>query len=364
MVDAREHKEHTKEVSHEKLDALLGHQTHQTSLGGVRRECKKSTLTAVSLNAFTCNYGTVSYSDAEPPACSAQPVESIALSISGRERDIGDMFVRRVLPAAKCRSVGPFVFFDEMGPAVFAPGAGISVRPHPHINLATVTYLFEGEIMHRDSLGFAQLIQPGAVNWMTAGQGIVHSERTSAELRKSGSKLHGIQAWLALPKEAEEVEPSFAHHPANEFSTFQLGDTNARLIAGEGFGKKSPVSVLSPLCYADIVMEAGQSFVVPREYSERAMYLVSGEIQVGTSAFGARQMLVLADDTTPEVFAKARSRLMFLAGEPMAEPRHLWWNFVSSEKSRIEKAKTDWREGRFPVIPGDEEERIPLPTIP
>ena len=332
--------------------------------GGEGRNASKGIWWLFLMQIFVCNFEFVTYSDTDAPDCTPSDSNGISLLVSGKEKDIGEMFVRRLLPAEKCRSVGPFVFFDEMGPAVFSPGAGISVRPHPHINLATVTYLFDGEIIHRDSLGFVQAIQPGAVNWMTAGQGIVHSERTSAELRKSGSKLHGIQAWLALPKEAEEVEPSFAHHPANEFSTFQLGDTSARLIAGEGFGKKSPVSVLSPLCYADIVMEAGQSFVVPREYSERAMYLVSGEIQVGTSAFGARQMLVLADDTTPEVFAKARSRLMFLAGEPMAEPRHLWWNFVSSEKSRIEKAKTDWREGRFPVIPGDEEERIPLPTIP
>ena len=303
----------------------------------------------------------MSYSDAERPECAKNDRDGISVCISGKERDIGDMTVRRILPSLSCRSVGPFVFWDEMGPAVFEPGGGLTVRPHPHINLATVTYVFEGEIMHRDSLGVEQPIQPGAVNWMTAGKGIVHSERTRPELRAEGAKLHGIQAWLALPKEFEEIEPSFQHHPKEELPTFQRGGAEVALIAGEGFGHQSPVSVLSPLCYADIRLKTGASLQIPEEYSERAAYVVSGILTVGSKKSTGPEMLVFAKGAKPTLVAESDCRLMFLAGESMPEPRYLWWNFVSSDKKRIEKAKEDWQEGRFPVVPGDEDESIPLP---
>lgn len=280
--------------------------------------------------------------------------------IEPRLRDLGGFSVRRVLPAPFHRTVGPFIFFDHMGPAVFAPGGGIDVRPHPHINLATVTYLFEGEIFHRDSLGSAQAIRPGAINWMTAGQGIVHSERTAPEVRAAGHRLHGLQIWVALPRAAEECAPSFHHHPADSLPVVSEGGVRARVLVGSAFGATSPVPTASPLCYADLELAAGALAPLPRDFSERAVYVVDGEVSLQGAPVAAGRMVLLAAEDA-ELRAESAARLVFIAGEPLDGPRFIEWNFVSSSRERIEEAKRAWREGRFPLVPGDEDERIPLP---
>ena len=283
-----------------------------------------------------------------------------------RQSDLGGGFVvRRALPAAQRRTVGPYVFFDQMGPVVLEAGRGLDVRPHPHIGLATVTYLYEGAIVHRDSAGNVQSIRPGEVNWMTAGRGIAHSERTGPELRRSGSPLAGIQVWVALPKAFEEAEPAFAHHAAGELPA--LGDTGVRvrLIVGTLAGARSPVQVFSEMFQADVELDDGASFHVPPEHEERAAYVVAGRVSAGDSgAFDAGQLLVFG--TGREVVLTAAdgpARLMLFGGEPLDAPRHLWWNFVSSSKDRIEQAKADWQAGRFAAVPG-ETEFIPLPEPP
>lgn len=277
-----------------------------------------------------------------------------------RTRDLGDGFeVRRALPAAQRRMVGPFVFWDQMGPTVLAPGRGLDVRPHPHIGLATVTYLFEGEILHRDSLGSVQAILPGAVNWMTAGRGIVHSERTAPETRAKGGPLFGIQSWVALPRAAEECAPAFSHYAAQSLPEIAEDGLRARVIAGSLFGARSPVATAWETLYADIALDAGARLTVP-EHEERAVYVVAGEVELGGHAYGPGTLLVLAAKGAPVLHAPTGTRLMLFGGAAMDGPRHIWWNLVSSSQDRIEQAKADWRAGRFPKVPG-ETEFIPLP---
>jgi redox-sensitive bicupin YhaK (pirin superfamily) len=282
---------------------------------------------------------------------------AIELTIEARIRSLGEFDVRRVLPVAKRRNVGPFVFFDHMGPAVFPPGKGIAVRPHPHIGLATITYLFEGEIMHRDSLGVAQLIQKGAVNLMTAGRGIVHSERASDDLAIT-SRLHGIQSWMALPVELEEMEPSFIHYPAAALPALEIGGCAVRVIMGAAFGHESPVATYSPTLYLEVEMPPAAHFVLPAA-GECAAYVVSGEVEIDGTRHAEGVMAVARPGTTPGLNAVTASRIMVVGGAPLG-PRHIWWNFVSSSKERIEQAKRDWVDGKIGKVAGDDE-FIPLP---
>jgi len=278
-----------------------------------------------------------------------------------RTRDLGDGFeVRRVLPSEERRTVGPFVFFDQMGPTVLRAGTGLDVRPHPHIGLATVTYLLDGEILHRDSLGTVQPIRPGEVNWMTAGRGIVHSERTPPELRTTGTRLFGIQTWIGLPNDREEVEPSFVHHAESALPMLEGDGKHVRVIAGEFQGARSPLAVFSETLYADAALAAGARLEVPPDYPERAIYIAEGRIAIAGDPFEAGRMLVFSPGDAILVDAIAQARCLLLGGEPLDGPRHLWWNFVSSSVERIDQAKADWREGRFPRVP-DETEFIPLP---
>ncbi len=284
-----------------------------------------------------------------------------------RTRDLGDRFeVRRALPSVERRMVGPFVFLDQMGPTRFEAGRGIDVRPHPHIGLATVTYLFDGEILHRDSIGSVQAIRPGDVNWMTAGRGIVHSERSAPEVRAAGSTLAGLQCWVALPQRHEEDEPAFAHIAASELPLEAAEGATARIIAGEFFGRRSPVHTLSPLFYVDVQMQPGARLVVPAAYAEQAIYVVGGELDLGRDGrFAAGRLLVLKPGASVTLgnTGLVATRVMLLGGEPMDGPRHLNWNFVSSSTDRIEQARDDWRHQRFAPVPG-ETEFVPLPESP
>jgi redox-sensitive bicupin YhaK (pirin superfamily) len=283
-----------------------------------------------------------------------------------RTRELGDGFtVRRALPAAfpgnpRRRSVGPFVFFDQMGPAALAPGRGLDVRPHPHIGLATVTYLFEGEIVHRDSLGSVQPIRPGDVNWMTAGRGIAHSERTPPALRAAGSRLFGIQVWVALPRAHEETAPAFVHFPGAELPLLQEGRTRTRLVLGESHGLRSPVATLSAMFYADAALEPDAKLAVDFRYEERAAYVAEGTIEHDGTRYPAGQLLVFRARDSVVLSAREKARLLLFGGEPLDSERHLWWNFVSSRRSRIAQAAADWKAGRFARVPGDGE-FIPLP---
>jgi redox-sensitive bicupin YhaK (pirin superfamily) len=286
---------------------------------------------------------------------------AIAHLLKPKPRDIGAFDVLRVLPAIEARSVGPFIFFDHFGPVDIAPGGGMDVRPHPHIGLATVTYLFEGEILHRDSLGFVQPISPGDVNWMIAGRGIVHSERTRPELRASGFRMHGIQSWVALPKEDEEVEPSFHHHPSASLPTWTQVGVALKLVAGTAWGRESPVKVHMPTLYVAMVFEPGARITVPAEHAERAVYVATGSLDVGETEVEQHQMAVLNEGLDVALTAGSDgAKVMLLGGAPLDGPRHLWWNFVSSSKDRIEKARDDWRAMAIGMVPGDDE-FIPLP---
>ncbi len=273
--------------------------------------------------------------------------------IRPRARDLGGFQVARVLPMVTHRSVGPFVFFDHIGPARLSPGSPISVGPHPHIGLATVTYLWEGALMHRDSVGSVQEITPGDVNWMTAGRGIVHFERTPARLVDHEHALHGLQAWVALPLADEEVAPSFAHHPAASLPVVTLPGASLTVVAGHGFGARSPVVVFTPTLYVSIELEAGASLEIPAEHSERALYPVAGALTLDGVAMEINTMTVLDPETTPVLRATAPTRLMLIGGAPLDAPRHMWWNFVSSSQGRIEQAKQDWRADRFGHVPGE-----------
>jgi hypothetical protein len=286
-------------------------------------------------------------------------MSAIAQVVESRKRDLGGFEVRRVLPWGGGRMVGPFIFLDQLGPVAFAPGHGIDVRPHPHIGLATVTYLFEGELVHRDSLGVDQTIRPGDVNWMTAGRGIVHSERTGPEMRASGQRMHGLQSWVALPREYEEAEPAFDHTPAAKLPEQDGDGVKLRVIAGRAFGLASPVLVFSETFYVDVAMSAGAALDIPEEYAERAAYVLLGTVTTEGRDFGAGTLLVFTTGLRAQLVAKEASRVALLGGAPLGE-RHIWWNFVSSSSSRIEQARRQWADGAFPPVPG-ETESIPLP---
>jgi len=286
----------------------------------------------------------------------------VALVIEGRRRDLGGFSVQRVLPARERQAVGPFVFFDHFGPMTLPAGVGMDVRPHPHINLATVTYLFEGEMVHRDSLGSRQVIRPLDVNWMTAGRGIVHSERSTAPERTLGARGHGLQLWVALPREHEETAPAFHHYQRESLPRLPAPGLDRRIIAGTAWGVTSPVKTLSPLFYVDVTMDAGATVVLPEEHEERAAYVTQGSVRCDDQRVTAGQMAVFEPPPARAVLhADDAARVMLLGGAPLDGERHIWWNFVSSSRERIEQAKRDWKEGRFPKVPGDETEFIPLP---
>jgi len=287
---------------------------------------------------------------------------AVELRIEGRARDIG-VPVRRILPAPGRRMVGPFIFLDHMGPVAMPPGRGMDVRPHPHIGLATVTYLFEGEIEHRDSLGVVQTIRPGDVNWMVAGRGIAHSERTGVALRRRGFAMNGIQSWVALPRAHEETAPSFRHHPRASLPAREGDGVTLRLIAGTLAGLRAPVEVFSPTFYADLAMESGAEFRLSDEHAERGVYVAEGEIAAGGEVVAAGTLAVLGAGGAVDLRARQKSRVMLLGGAPVDGERLIWWNFVSSSAERIERAKADWKNERFPPVPGDLE-RIPLPDDP
>jgi redox-sensitive bicupin YhaK (pirin superfamily) len=296
------------------------------------------------------------------PVCTSDPAApSIETIIDARPRDLGGFTVGRLLPSTARRLVGPFIFFDHMGPAEFPPGAGMDVRPHPHIGLATVTYLFEGEILHRDSLGSLQPIRPGDINWMTAGRGIVHSERTSPELRESGLKINGLQLWVALPIADEETAPEFHHHPAATLPALERDGARIRVLAGTAYGETSPVRTFSSLFYVDVALPAGCTLPVPRDHEERAAYVVEGAISCGVEQAAPGRMLVFTPGAEVVLRAESDSRIVLVGGAPLEGQRHIFWNFVSSSTERIEQAKLDWKEQRFAKVPGDELEFIPLP---
>jgi len=291
--------------------------------------------------------------------CTRHPCRGIDLLLEPHIKDLGGFSVRRLLPSRDRQMVGPFIFFDHFGPADMPPGQGMDVRPHPHINLATITYLFDGEILHRDSLGTVQAIRPGAINLMTAGRGIVHSERTPDELRAQGHRLHGLQLWVALPEETEETEPAFGHYPANQLPTLELPGVSLRVMIGNAFGLSSPVQVCSPTLYAEARLEAGASLKLPSDVTERAVYLVSGTVLSGDRLIEPRTLAVLHPQAEITLNAREPSQLALVGGEPLGR-RSMFWNFVSSRPERIEQAKQDWQAGQFPKVPG-ETEFIPLP---
>ena len=298
----------------------------------------------------------------DPAAGDTYQCEAIKQVIVPRTADLGDGFtVRRALPSAQSRMVGPFVFFDHFGPAVFRSGHGLDVRPHPHIGLATVTYLFDGEIMHRDSLGTAAPIRPGEVNWMTAGRGIVHSERTGPERRAQGDSLHGLQCWVALPAEQEEMAPAFAHHGVDEFPMVRDNGKTVRVVVGSLYGASSPVATTSETIFANAKLAAGSVLPLDAGAEERAVYLIEGEIDIAGDRFGPDRLLVFKPGDAITIRAVSDAHLVIVGGAAMDGPRHIWWNFVSSRKDRIEQAKAEWAAGHFGKVPGDEIEFIPLP---
>ena len=281
--------------------------------------------------------------------------------VSPREHDLGGFSVRRAVPTLQARSVGPFVFVDHMGPSLFEPGRGVDVRPHPHIGLATVTYLWAGALRHRDTLGSLQDILPGDVNWMTAGRGIAHSERTPPQARGDGHDLHGMQTWVALPKSDEEVAPSFHHHAADSLPLLERAGSRLRVIAGRGFGMESPVRVYADTFNVAVDLDAGAELDIAPEAPERALYLLQGDAQLDGADLPEKHLLLLDRGSRHRLRARSPVKAMLFGGEPLDARRHMWWNFVSSSKERIEQAKHDWAAGRFGLVPGDEEEFIPLP---
>jgi redox-sensitive bicupin YhaK (pirin superfamily) len=298
---------------------------------------------------------------ADPVLGDKKSCDALELVIVPRTRDLGDGFlVRRALPHGKRQMVGPFIFFDQMGPMQFIAGRGMDVRPHPHIGLATVTYLFDGRIMHRDSEGHIQEITPGAMNLMTAGRGIAHSERTPEVQRRDGQLMLGLQSWIALPKAREEIAPSFQHYAADSLPTVTDNGLTARVIAGSAFGATSPVTMVSDWFYVEVALAAGLTAPLDADHEERAIYLVEGEIEIATETFEGPRLLIFRPGDRITVRATKHARMMFLGGTALEGPRHIWWNFVSSSKERIEQAKEDWKSGRFARVP-DETEFIPLP---
>ena len=300
----------------------------------------------------------MSYRAANEPVCTDAD-GAVELIIEPKARYLGGLSVRRVLPAGRRRMVGPFIFFDHMGPAGFPPGEGIQVRPHPHIGLATVTYLFEGEMVHRDSLGYVQPIHVGAVNIMTAGRGIVHSERAGDDLDTT-SRVHGIQSWMALPLEQEECDPDFKHYPSAALPELDQEGVKVRVIIGEAYGARSPVVCRAPTLYLECRMEEGSTLKLPGAYQEEAAYVVSGNISVDGRSLTGGLLAVACPGKTVRLRANAISHVMVIGGASLGS-RHIWWNFVSSSRERIEQAKDDWREMRFDPVPG-EMEFIPLPS--
>lgn len=285
----------------------------------------------------------------------------IIRTLQAHTKDLGEGFeVRRLLPAAAQRTIGPFIFFDHMGPVRFAPGQAVDVRPHPHIGLATVTYLFEGALMHRDSLGFVQRITPGDVNWMTAGHGIVHSERSPDDERNTARGLHGIQVWVALPRADEQTEPSFTHHPQATLPRLALPAAELRLIAGSGWGLRAPVQTFSPMFYAAVAAAGSTRFELPAEYAERAIYVVDGDVSAAGTAVAPHTVAVFEPGTAITVTTGGAARIMAFGGAALDGERHISWNFVASRRELIDEARTRWREQRFPAIPG-ETGFIPLP---
>jgi len=296
----------------------------------------------------------------DPVLSDAKTCDALELVVVPRVRDLGGFAVRRALPQFKRQMVGPFIFFDQMGPVQFLAGQGMDVRPHPHIGLATVTYLFDGRIMHRDSEGNALEITPGAMNLMTAGSGIAHSERTPADARTAGSGTFGIQSWVALPAAVEETAPGFQHFGAASLPVVEDRGLWARVIAGSALGKTSPVGTLSDWLYAEVRLTAGASAPLDPDQEERAIYLVDGEVRIAGDLFDAPRLLIFRPGDRISVTATRDARLMFLGGAALEGPRYIWWNFVSSRRDRIEAAKADWKSGQFKGVPG-ETEFIPLP---
>lgn len=284
---------------------------------------------------------------------------AIRLLVKPLDKDLGEFTVRRTLPTRQLKMVGPWVFFDHMGPAEFAPGSGINVRPHPHINLATVTYLFEGEILHRDSLGSLQVIRPGDVNLMVAGKGIVHSERERPEVTASHHRLHGLQLWLALPTADEEIAPSFHHYPSAEIPMVEVDGVPVRVIMGHAYGARSPVKTHSETIYIEARLKAGQSLMLP-DADERALYVIEGSLNAGGTLLSQYTMAVFTAETGIKVTAEGDCLLSLIGGKPLGK-RYMEWNFISSRKARVEQAKVDWENGNFPLVCGDEDEFIPLP---
>jgi redox-sensitive bicupin YhaK (pirin superfamily) len=297
----------------------------------------------------------------DPAPGDAAAGDAIDLVIVPRSVDLGGFAVRRALPHVKRRMVGPFIFFDHFGPVEFRAGQGIDVRPHPHIGLATVSFLFDGEIMHRDSLGSDKAIHPGDVNLMTAGRGIVHSERTAPDHRAGGERLHGVQLWLAMPSGDEEIAPAFAHHDQADLPVVAGDGKIVRVVIGSLYGKRSPVPTLSDTIFADAALSPGAVLPIDAQAEERALYVVAGEIDIAGDRFAAGRLLVLRPGDPISVTAASEARVILVGGAAMDGPRHIWWNFVSSRKERIEQAKADWKLGRFDTVPGDEGEFIPLP---
>ena len=311
----------------------------------------------------------MSWNPALDPTCPTTPEDCDAIEtlIVPRARDIGSFEVRRALPSAKRQMVGPFIFFDQMGPAEFVTDQGMDVRSHPHIGLATVTYLYEGGVMHRDSLGTEMEIQPGAVNWMIAGKGITHSERTAPERRKAGERLFGIQTWVALPENEEERDPGFEHAPKDTLPFIEGEGKSVRLILGTLYGEKAPVKTFSEMFYADAVLEQGAKIPLPTDHEDRGLFIVQGRIKIAGESYEAGQMMVFRPGDEITIEALEPSRLMLLGGETMNGPRYIWWNFVASSKEKIEAAKQawieeDWQNGRFTLPPTDKDEFIPLPS--
>jgi redox-sensitive bicupin YhaK (pirin superfamily) len=297
----------------------------------------------------------------DPAAGDKFACEALELVIVPRSVDLDDFAVRRALPHSTRRTVGPYVFFDHFGPAEFRSGKGLDVRPHPHIGLSTLTYLYDGEIIHRDTLGVNAAIHPGEVNWMTAGRGIVHSERTAPERRVDGEPLHGLQLWIAMMSKDEEIDPSFAHLGGNELPVVNGEGKTVRVVAGRMFGAASTLKTTSETIFADISLEAGAAMPLDADYEERAIYVSSGEIDISGDRFDTGRLLIFRPGDRVTVKAVKPSRIAVVGGAPLDGPRYVWWNFVSSRRDRIEQAKEEWKQGHFGKVPGDEIEFIPLP---
>ncbi len=297
----------------------------------------------------------------DPMPGDAATADAIETVIVPRAKDIGGFEVRRALPSAQRQMIGPFIFFDAFGPVMLRAGQGMDVRPHPHIGLATVTWLHDGVVQHKDSLGSDQSIKPGELNWMTAGKGIVHSERTPPKERSTGQKVYGIQSWVALPKQFEETTPAFEHVADSSLPLLEDHGRKVRVIAGSLYGVRSPVRTHSDLFYAEVLLEAGAHLPFPPEHEERGIYILEGSLTIAEQRHEAGRLLVLRAGDAITISSETGARFMMLGGEPMDGPRYIWWNFVSSSREKIEAAKNDWKHARFNIVPGDEKEFIPLP---